>query len=147
VDVVEFLKARLDEDEKIAGESREWGVRHHDCADPVWDVCEQPCEFAKMCAEGRCTHVAIEGDDGMRIYDEGGHDVVDAAHIARHDPARVLRAVDAKRAVLRLHMAEPGQHPDFCGHDLRELPCPTPRLLASEYSDHPDYKQEWNLNG
>jgi hypothetical protein len=59
------------------------------------------------------------------------------------DPARVLAECEAKRRVVKLHSAESGQHPDFCGHDLRELPCPTLRLLALVYADHPDYLPEW----
>lgn len=74
----------------------------------------------------------------------------DMADAARRDPdcdcgqpARVLREVEAKRAIVKLHAAEPGQHPDFCGHDLHELPCLTLRLLAAVWNDHPDYRQEW----
>lgn len=28
------------------------------------------------------------------------------------------------------------------GHDL-SIPCPTLRMLALPYADHPDYRQEW----
>jgi len=52
-----------------------------------------------------------------------------AAHIARHDPARVLREVEAKRAILALQDAD---------HDSWFLP-----LLALPYDDHPDYRSEW----
>lgn len=31
----------------------------------------------------------------------------------------------ALRAVLDVHQPEPGQHPDFCGACLRQMPCPT----------------------
>lgn len=58
-------------------------------------------------------------------------------------PARVIREVAAGRAIIQLHKAEPGQHPDFCGHDLHELPCPTLRHAAAIYSNYPDYQQEW----
>jgi len=61
------------------------------------------------------------------------------------DPARVLAECEAKRQIVALHKSEPGQHPDFCGHDLRELPCPTLRLLALPYADHPDYLPEWRV--
>jgi hypothetical protein len=68
-----------------------------------------------------------------------------AEHIARNDPARVLAEVEAKHQAIELHSAEPGQHPDFCWHDKHELPCPTLRLLALPYVDHPEYLQEWAL--
>jgi hypothetical protein len=59
------------------------------------------------------------------------------------DPGRVLVECEAKRLIVALHKPESGQHPDFCGHDLRELPCPTLRALALPYADHPDYLPEW----
>jgi len=59
------------------------------------------------------------------------------------NPARVLAECEAKRQIVALHVAEPGQHPDFCGHDLRELPCPTIRLLALPYTDRPDFEPGW----
>jgi len=69
----------------------------------------------------------------MRVAGAGLSDLVKRARVD----------ISAKRRIVALHSAEPGQHPDFCGHDLRELPCPTLRLLASVYSDHPDYREEW----
>ena len=68
----------------------------------------------------------------------GGTGHCDCGH-----PARVLREVEAGRKILALHQAEPGQHPDFCGYDLHELPCLTLRLLAAIWSDHPDYHESW----
>ena len=59
--------------------------------------------------------------------------------------AHVLAECAAKRAIVTLHSAELGQHPDFCGHDLRALPCPTLRLLARPYAEHPDYDEAWWL--
>lgn len=66
-------------------------------------------------------------------------------HVLRHDPDRVLAEVGAKRWIIDLHSAEPGQHPDFCWHDKHELPCPTLRLLALPYADHPSYDPGWAL--
>jgi hypothetical protein len=45
--------------------------------------------------------------------------------------ARVqVRVRDARLDQVRaLHSPEEGQHPDFCGHDKHELPCPTLRAL------------------
>jgi hypothetical protein len=57
--------------------------------------------------------------------------------------AHVLREIDAKRRNLALHEAETGQHPDFCGYDKHELPCPALRLAALPHADHPDYRQKW----
>jgi Family of unknown function (DUF6221) len=73
--------------------------------------------------------------------------------LARHDPARALREVEAKRAILAEHgPASGGRDPDRCRvctaiHDGRaarfRAPCPTLLSLAAVYSDHPDYQQEW----
>jgi len=77
------------------------------------------------------------------------------AHARTHDPARVLREVAAKRAILELHhIRRIGTWP-VCTHcrpvdpeytdDLTSepWPCRTLRALAAVYSDHPGYRQEW----
>lgn len=84
--------------------------------------------------------------------------IAHTVHMARHDPARALRDVEAKRAILAEHgPANGGRNADRCrvctaithtgvGHtDARRFraPCPTLLFLAAVYSDHPDYRQEW----
>lgn len=74
-------------------------------------------------------------------------------HIVRHDPARVLRDVEAQRALLELHHAElievvnadhEERSGDWCAEcDGETFPCRTLRLLASAYADHPDYNEAW----
>lgn len=90
-------------------------------------------------------------------------------HIARWDPARVLAECEAKRQIVAEHPevtvwstgeSYSGDRIDepewFCGRcvdtsarqpwtdvDRVEYPCPTLRLLALPYADHPDYRQEW----
>lgn len=65
------------------------------------------------------------------------------AHIVEHDPARVLREINAKRQLLSLHSE--GSSQLFCSHCEHEPPCPTLRLLALPYADHPGYREEWAL--
>ncbi|MFI7890901.1 DUF6221 family protein [Streptomyces sp. CACIS-1.16CA] len=77
----------------------------------------------------------------------------DAKYIARHDPARTLREVEAKRLIIECH--EPwtaGNGDIICGRCGREhidgrpgghFPCQTLRLLALPFADHPDYLEEW----
>lgn len=74
----------------------------------------------------------------------------DAAHIARHDPARVLREVAAKRRVLARHHAGSDGSCDGCGYDQEQGPwierledCPELRDMASVYADRPGYREEW----
>ncbi len=83
-----------------------------------------------------------------------------ADHIARHDPARTLREVEAMRAILAEHGPANGgrdagrcrvctaiTHTGMGQTDARRFraPCPTLLFLAAIYSDHPDYRQEWEL--
>lgn len=77
----------------------------------------------------------------------------DAVHIARHDPARVLVECAAKRGIVDEHQVT-RRTPGYtylldppcvtCGQVRpRRFPCPTLRLLALPYADHPDYREEW----
>ena len=69
------------------------------------------------------------------------------AHIARHGPDRVLRDVAAGRALLMRH-EEDRHRAGQCSNCFDALgrhdawPCDTIRIVASVYSDHPDYRQE-----
>jgi hypothetical protein len=77
----------------------------------------------------------------------------DAEHIARHDPARVLREIDAKRRLVELHHAEQVEAINADGDersgywcfecDGEPFPCRTLRLLALPYADRPGYREEW----
>ena len=119
-DLVGFLRAQLDEDERVA---REAGSRSL-----TWPV-------------GGTWY--LEGVEHNVVGDEEAfchpHNV---EHIARQDPARVLADVDAKRRILDEH--EPGSDPcDAHDASLRTIECDTIRLLALPYADHPDYREEW----
>jgi len=82
----------------------------------------------------------------------------DARHIARHDPASVLRDIAAKRAIVDLHgpelpICEDGYRPGATHADVARsvlangapagVPCLTLRLLASAYSHRDGYRPEW----
>jgi hypothetical protein len=70
-------------------------------------------------------------------------------------PARVLREVTAKRAILDRHAphetAFSGLACDWCSEDVDDRPqiakerwpCPDVLSLAAVYSDHPDYDPGW----
>lgn len=152
-DLVQFLRARLDEDETTARESGgRWMVL------PVsgW-VHTAPWPSDEWKPPGVDHHVATVPLDG------------DRAHIVRHDPARVLAEVDAKRRILGMHnipaVVSPkmaalglreGEAPEDdrrcagCGLDQMDDPitpdvseCPILRALALPYASHPDYRDEW----
>lgn len=61
-----------------------------------------------------------------------------AGHIVRHDPARVLREVEAKRKAIETHR---WHGPDGCAEDQF---CPLLTSMAAVWADHPDYQAEWS---
>lgn len=150
-DIVEFIKSRLEEDEQIAKDP-EW---------PSWNFEEQQ---GNLTINTGAVSMGWEfgGSSGVWLCDDPEDDCAEyrgyaereATHIARHDPARVLREVAAKRALLGAHCTDPtyggteclGCHANFqeehWTQDINE--CPTLRAIASVHSDHPDYDPAWS---
>jgi hypothetical protein len=127
-DLVAFYAARLDEDEATAKAAAD--------PDPVWTQPDPERYPGK-----------IEDSVGVVVYDEGCPTSDQAAHIARHDPARVLREVEAKRAILANYDAafeRRRQHPGDVASaaDLLAM-VRIVKLLVAVYSDHPDYDPGW----
>lgn len=136
--IVEFLEARLAEDEAVA----------RACADADH--------------EGPELRVRIVRGEGMYVF--GPHEIAPSGrfgyeedartrHFERHDPARVLREVAAKRAIIFQSVAAD----DYYAH-MKFFRLPTSlasgacgatgqaiKALASAYSSHPDYQKEWAL--
>jgi hypothetical protein len=131
--LVEFLRARVDEDDSAAlGGKGDTPGRWEEKSDPATDIV---------------------------LYDKSGKLTIGQhRHIARHDPARVLREVEAKRRIIERERWHPhgglecGGHPGsylphgdygpgYCGRMDEENP--TLRDLAIIYADHPDYREEW----
>lgn len=116
-DLVTFLRARLNEDEQEAAAASP-GPWHVDAeADEVLAVDDI------VVAEG----FALSGQQ-LRAT---------TRHIARHDPARVLAEVAAKRSMI----GRIDSHATIMGWD--EVHGDLLRLLALPYADHPDYRDEW----
>lgn len=145
-DLTDFIRARLAEDEAVVralAEPHEWHTGPGD--DPEWEdestVYMWPPEF----------HTPYEQDKHWRGLTASNPRL--AAHIARHDPARVLRDVEAKRRIVECHEPWTAANGDIiCGRCGREhidgrpgghFPCQTLRLLAAMYADHPSYREEW----
>lgn len=125
-DLVAFLSARIDEDEAAA-------KAIEDRSDP-W-----PGQWV------------ADGDYALRTYNgwvlaasvPTGSDFAPGVlpHIARHDPARSLRDVDAVRLIIAEYEGAfriGGEDDEYAGGVWMGL-----RALAARYSDHPDYRQEW----
>lgn len=145
-EMIAWLRAQLDAEERIAREPTA----------PNWHY------SPPLGGDG---YLDFEGsfEVGEQEVETRGFDPDDLAHIADHDPARVLRQVQAHRAILDEHQpAEgwahgPGTNMDrgqVCGtcagtdrfEDLVGVtfPCATLRLIASIYSDRDGYRQEWS---
>ena len=152
-DLIAFLRARLDDDEQTARASIGHSAGHLNGADPlllaIWKVTDRP-------ATGTFVTTRDQWDRSTEIVPTYGG--MHAAHIARHDPARVLAEADAKRRILDEHppaLGWDGRTPDgsvcrTCAQDATDgalqgepYPCVTLRLLAMPYADHPDYQDEW----
>jgi len=134
-DLVAFLTARLDEDEATANAATPapWVETGED----ILSASDDP-HWTSACAANASG--------------------ADARHIARWDPVRVLREVEAKRRILKLHAREhhcpisiPTETPERFPEgeyisteyvDDSEA-CTTVRALAAVYAGHPDYDEAW----
>ncbi|WP_280244529.1 DUF6221 family protein [Nocardia abscessus] len=123
--IEEFIEARLAEDEQIARES--------DTGDGEWFYDDR--------------------FDRVETSDENLYTLHHSEHIARHDPARVLRQTAALRDLYERALPErecrghpgPWMHcgdygPGYCGmpDEADAL-----RVIAAIWSNHPDYQPEW----
>lgn len=135
-DLIAFVTARLDEDEAAA----------KGCSLENWKASGPmpssgyigPADWYLV---GRVN--AHEGKllaTGLDIHDPEHRCLI---HAARHDPARVLREVEAKRAIVGWHVPVKDCEPPQCIICLEYVPCRTLSALAAVYSGHPDYRQEW----
>ena len=129
-ELIEFIKARLDEDEQAA---RAVGSNAIDATEGMWGT----------------KYLTLHGDHPDRHTAELPAELAD--HIARHDPARALREVEAKRRVLARHTGC-GTGIGYCddgGHawDDEDGPrgCADLADLVAVYSDHPQFREEWRL--
>lgn len=123
-DLLAFISARLDEDQALAegalmnGRSAEWEI------DDGGDV-------QRVDTQGAGNAYVAVGPWDTSVY-RG-----DAAHIVRHDPARVLRDVEAKRKILADYegtRAITGDDDEYVAGLGLAL-----SALATVWSDHPDY--------
>ncbi|MBT2385616.1 DUF6221 family protein [Streptomyces sp. ISL-11] len=136
VHLVAFLRARLDEDEQTAraAQPAPW-VRHDHVAGVHANDATDERPYGSAVAD--CRRVP------------GGYGVTNAEHIVRHQPARVLADVAARRAVLDLYEepeasdALPDSVNRFTSSIQRHVIGEVLPHLALPYADHPDYREEW----
>jgi hypothetical protein len=145
-DLIAFLRARLDEDHERANAS----------AGAPW-VTLQGVGSSQVLVDPHAIRDA-KWKFGTLGHVASVEHQVDADHIARHDPARVLAEVEAKRQLLAGHEPVRGAiswdvngTPSYgliCEADSTDSepvpwPCRHARLLASPFAGHPDYREEW----
>lgn len=128
-DIVEFLTARLGEDERIA--------------QGMWKrAIENRWEVGSLGSKGT-SYVIIKRDSHSWIIAEHV-DAPIAAHIARHDATRILAEVAAKRAIIgQWRQASDGYRRDDCDETAGAAWAALSIVLVSlagAYQTHPDYK-------
>jgi Family of unknown function (DUF6221) len=178
-DIATFIGARLDEDERFAlaacgrpGDDEHPAVIEH----WQWECChdDMPVDPELDIANGEIyalshDEVVYRGCGGYRIGLRSAEQyetrsvgllsnlVLDteevspqaARHIARYDPARVLREVEAKRMILARYedcvaRQEDSDYPQGAARDqAREYEDFVLPHLAAAWRDHPDWRQEW----
>jgi hypothetical protein len=128
-DLVTFVRARLDEDEQVAlstGPETIWRP------DSAWATdLLNPLPSQRRDHPGYMPMITTE----------------DLEHIARHDPARVLREVQAARALVRRYeeiasLVLP-YYPEERDQGYAEGLEAALRATAMAWSDHPDYQAKW----
>ncbi|TMR06465.1 hypothetical protein ETD83_04420 [Actinomadura soli] len=164
-DLVEFLRARLFEDEDTARWAADYRSRPSGGPDLSGDERWQWVEThsGERLRLGRRPMDHLQRPVSLRSVNEypwqsrpgfGPHHVLDvsfvkegvALHMARHSPARVVAEVRLKRRLLELHSRMNGTGVcQACGEHVREGGCTTLRLLATPYADHPEYRANWRV--
>ena len=118
--LVEFLQARLAEDELTALAAID-GSPHGHSSHLYRDVKDD---------DG---HYVVQADSRLPSVEQ-------AAHIARHSPARALAEVEAKRAVIADYLRL-----DAAGDVLaRGVIEDVLRAIVAAYARHPDYSATWD---
>jgi len=117
--LVEFLEARLAEDELMATAAIEGAADWH-------------VFYAYRDVK--------DGDGHYVVLADGQYPTVEqAAHIARHSPARILRQCEAARVVIAEYLRLDAVG-DLLGRAVAETVL---RQLASVHSDHADFDVSW----
>lgn len=138
-DLIAFLRARLDEDRAAAlaaswdeWDGSHWTAHHREQYDGQWAIIDR-------------------ADEGVvtTIDPQAAQDAPVAQHIARHDPARALRHVEALRGVLEEWDTATGVAAETFafGRGTARMTLsalePIMRHLVIEYADHSDYRDDW----
>jgi len=140
MDLIEFLRARLDERERKATPTTVMLCGPDNVAACIGPSGTGDCNADKGEPRGRWGSWEKPGATEAEIM---AHQLTHASAEQRY----ILADVESKRRMLDLHVANMyppmGDLGAICNHDERAYPCITVRLLALPYSDHPDYDEAW----
>ncbi|WP_179022947.1 DUF6221 family protein [Streptomyces sp. IMTB 2501] len=131
VNLEEFLRARFEEEGRVARDAIAGAPG------AVWGVMADDIEQVLTSQDHGTTHtpmVQFGADDPVRLL----------THVARHDPARVLRELDAKQALLEEHRTRDDGRCRTCREEASpRSPCTTLRLLAVPFAGDCGYDDSW----
>jgi hypothetical protein len=132
-DLVRWLSACLDEDERIARAATPGPWRQHDT-----HLGQYGYAATVLSGEGNDTDLrAWLPSMSHEPWDEARNVWNDAAHIAEWDPARVLLEIDAKRRIIAAYENYDREAPEL------DVPESVLRLLATVYRDRPGFWEGW----
>lgn len=147
--LIEFLTARLAEDEATAraATAGPWRYNPGKHYRREWTVEFEESVFAGPTGDS-ATSIALTGES------DDLQSMADAAHIAHHDPARVLREVAAKRRIMERHSRYDGsKHLDYCAGcssgddsgypDVALEDCPELQDMAFIWNENEDWSIAW----
>lgn len=135
MDLVEFLRARLAQDERIA----------RACSGAPWSA--SPSGTVHLDPAGGRGGAAAGAEPSGAGFVASAENGAYAEYIARYDPARALREVAARRQIIDDYdkgawVLEQGQRTEAAeaAHAARLAVL---RLLALPYAHHPEYREIW----
>src|SRR5882724_1961715 len=156
-DLVTWLRAQLDEDERVALAAAGGGQWRYEDGDSIGarTLYDEHWNIASLATYDT---EAYDYAGRMPAFRSPSYIDPDAngRHMAHHDPTRVLVEVEAKRRILDEH--DPDwprlECPTCCGYDGNDnygverrpreaYPCRVVRWLALPCADRPGFREEW----
>ena len=140
-DLVQWLRAQLDEDERIARAAA-------DVRGPVWWY---EGYFGDVDGQVLAGDVLDGGSAAVRSLAMTTRSDAEGEHVARHDPARVLGEIEATRGIVRAYEAAVAAFndsgPAMANYDRLTGSVSSLRgsleLLATVYDDRPGFQESW----
>jgi hypothetical protein len=123
-DLTEFLLARIAEDEAVAREATRGPWLFDAISGAIYAPEERTATYVHLRED------VVYGDDGVFSHN--------AAHIIRHDPARVLAEIEAKRAALAefVDAADGGNGEGYMAERAMQY-------MALPYAEDPGFREVW----